>query len=238
MIPLFMMRSRVTEVDAGSMRIIGAFKTTTLDTDPHLLAMFTALEPLSVKLSTAVNHIKPNSTLEEADENRDDKGRGLFYLVSGLCHHPSKKIKEAAQKVEALFMKFGFSMFSESYATESSLLTSLLIELAKPKMQEAIAAIPGAADMVAELHTAQDYFEQTRIAWEQEIAQESIVDSASEIKEEVLAIINEKIVIYMRAMEIVVPETHGAFARTLAQIIADNNEQVKKRKNKDKPEEE
>jgi len=74
----------------------------------------------------------------------------LFYLVSGLCHHPSKKIKEAAQKVEALFMKFGFSMFNKSYATGSLLLTSLLPELAKPEMQEAIAAIPGAADMVAD----------------------------------------------------------------------------------------
>lgn len=232
-----MIRSRVTEVGSGSTRIIGAFKTTTLDTDPYLAGMFSALEPVSTKLTAAINHVKPSSTLEEADENRDDKGRGLFYLVSGLVHHPSKKIKEAAQKVLAVFENYGFAMFEENYSTESSLLTSLLLDLAKPELQDAIAAIPGCADMIAALQSAQEYFEQTRIAWEQEKAQESIVESASEIKKEVLDLINGKIVIYMRAMEIVAPDTHGAFARTLAQIIADNNEVVRKRKNKDKPEE-
>lgn len=232
-----MMRSRVTEVGAGSTRIIGAFKTTTLDTDPHLAGMFSALEPLSTKLTASINHSKPDSTLEEADEDRDDKGRGLFYLVSGLTHHPSKKIKEAAQKVLAVLEKYGFSMFGENYSTESSLLSSLFLDLAKPQLQDAIAAIPGCADMIATLQGAQEYFEQTRIAWEQEKAQESIVESATEIKKEVLALINGKIVVYMRAMEVVAPDTHGAFARTLDQIITDNNEIVKKRKNKDRPEE-
>lgn len=235
MIPLFMVRSRVTETSAGSTRVIGAFKTTSLDTDPYLASMFSALEPLSTKLSAAINHIKPDSTLEEADDNRDDKGRGTFYLVSGLCHHPSKKIKEAAQKVEALFNEYGFSMFSENYATESALLISLLLELAKPEMQEAIAVIPGAADMVVELQEAQDYFEQTRIAWEQEKAEDGTKLNATELKSEVLDIINGKIVVYMRAMEIVAPDTHAAFARTLAEIINDNNEVVKKRMKKEKP---
>lgn len=231
-----MPRSRVTEVDAVSMRIIGAYRTTTLDTDPHLAVMFSALEPLSGKLSAAINHIKPDSTLEEADDGRDNGGRGLFYLVSGLCHHPSKKIKEAAQKVLAVIENYGLSMFGENYATESSLLSSMLLDLAKPELADAIAAIPGCADMIAELQAAQDHFEQVRIAWEQEKAQESTKESASEIKPKIVALINEKIVVYMRAMEIVAPETHGAFARTLAQIIADNNEVVKKRKKKDKPE--
>ena len=225
--------SRVTEVDASSMRIIGAYKTTSLSSDPHLALMFTALEPLSGTLSAAINRIKPGSTLEEADEDRDNKGRGLFYLVSGLSHHPTKKIYEAAQIVLAVLNKFGFSMFGESYSVESSLITSLLIELAKTELQEAIAVLPGCSDMVAELLAAQDYFEQTRIAWEQEKAEESTLQNATEVKKEVLALINEKIVVYMRAMEMVDEPNYGVFARTLAEIIADNNEVVKKRRKKD-----
>lgn len=233
MIEKLIAKSRVTEIDAVSMRIIGAFKTTTLNTDPHLMGMFSALEPLSAKLTASINHTKPDSTLEEADEDRDDKGRGLFYLVSGLSHHPSKKIKEAALKVLAVIEKYGFSMFGENYATESSLLSSMLLDLAKPELQDAIAAIPGCAEMINELQGAQDNFEQIRIAWEQEKAQESTKESASEIKPEVLTLINEKIVVYMRAMEIVDEANYGAFARTIATIIADNNEVVKKRKKKE-----
>jgi hypothetical protein len=48
----------------------------------------------------------------------------------------------------------------------------------------------------------------------------------------VLELINNKIVVYLRAMEQVDPVTYGVFTGTCAQVIADNNEQVKKRKKK------
>jgi hypothetical protein len=55
------------------------------------------------------------------------------------------------------------------------------------------------------------------------------------VKKEVLGIINDKIVVYLRAMEQVDPATYGAFTSTCAQMIADNNEQVKKRNKKPEP---
>ncbi|MCG6185901.1 hypothetical protein [Maribellus maritimus] len=48
--------------------------------------------------------------------------------------------------------------------------------------------------------------------------------------------LNGKIVVYLRAMEIVDEATYGALARTIAEIIADNNETVKKRGKKEEPE--
>ncbi len=47
-----------------------------------------------------------------------------------------------------------------------------------------------------------------------------------------VSLVNNKIVIYLRAMEIVYEPTYGAFARTIAEIIDDNNEIVKKRRKK------
>lgn len=44
MILFLMPRSSISDIDAATMRITGAFKTTTLDTDPHLMGMFSALE--------------------------------------------------------------------------------------------------------------------------------------------------------------------------------------------------
>lgn len=222
-------KSRVTEIDAGSMRMIGAFKTTGLESDPHLQRLFSELEPLSLKLSASINRIKPSSTLEEADEDRDDKGRALIFLVNGLIHHPSNKIKKAAETVAATLNHYGLSMFEENYSVETSLITSALLELAKPEMLEAIAVLPGCTDLVADFQASQAFFEETRIAWEQAKGEDGTQQSASELKPEILSIINDKIVVYMRAMEVVAPDTHGAFARTLAEIINDNNEVVKKR---------
>ena len=52
------------------------------------------------------------------------------------------------------------------------------------------------------------------------------------IPNEVTNPINDKIVAYLRATEVVEEETQGTFAGTIAIIIAENNEAVKKRRRK------
>jgi hypothetical protein len=157
-------------------------------------------------------------------------------LVQGFSHHPTQNIKEAAQLLMNLFDNYGLAMVGESYSTESSLVSSLLLDLAKPKFQEAIALLSGCAELIAELQLAQTDFEQARITYEAEKAQEGMVDNATIVKKEVLAILNDKIVVYLRAMGQVNPATFGVFTSICAQIIDDNNEQVKKRKKKPEPE--
>lgn len=227
--------SRVTEVDAVSMRMLGAYQTTSLSSDPHLSTMFTELESLSAALTAAINRSKAESDLEEKDEARDTQIRALYYLVMGFLHHPDAAIQQAAQTVNKVFEKYGVSITGESYATESSLIASLLDELSKQKIQDAIALLPGCADVITALQAAQQAFEAARITYEQEKAQESTQASATKQKPELVALINDKIVVYLRAMEVVDEETYGAFARTIATIIAENNEVVKKRRKKQEP---
>lgn len=233
MIEKLIAKSRVTEVDAASMRIIGAYKTTGLNTDPHLAGMFDALEPKSAMLTAAINRSKAESDLETKDEIRDEQVRALYYLITGFLHHPNADIRTAAQKVDKVFEKYGVRITGESYATESSLITSMLEDLLKQNLVDAIALLSGCAEIIAALQTAQTNFETARISYEQEKAEESTKQNATAIKKEVLTLINDKIVVYMRAMEIVDEESYGSFARTIAEIIADNNEVVKKRSKKE-----
>jgi hypothetical protein len=238
MIERILTTSRVTEVDAACMRIIGAYQNTSLSTDVHLAAMFSVLEPLSVSLSGSINRITAESNLEEKDEERDEPLRSLFYLVAGFLHHPDATIRAAAEKVNAVIERYGMGITKESYAVESSLVTSMLKDLAQPKLQDAIALLSGCAEIIAALQLAQTAFETARIAYEEEKADDSTQQSASEIKVEVLELVNKKIVVYLRAMEVVDVETFGAFARTVAEIIADNNQAVRKRLSKPEPVEE
>jgi hypothetical protein len=131
-----------------------------------------------------------------------------------------------------VFGKYGLSVVGESYATESSLIGSLLLDLAKPEYAAAVATLSGCAELIAGLQTAQTAFEQARIAYETEKAIEGMVENASLARKLVIDILNNKIVVYLRAMEQVNPETFGVFTSVCAQIIADNYEQVKKRKQK------
>jgi hypothetical protein len=229
-----MINSRVTEVNDVATRMSGAFKISGL-TDAYLVSTFVALDAGNTKLTLAIKRSKAESDLEEKDEVRDNKVRSFYYLVQGFSHHPTQNIKEAANLLMNLFDNYGLAMVGESYSTESSLISSLLLDLAKPKFQEAIALLSGCAELIAELQLAQTDFEQARITYEAEKAQEGMVDNATIVKKEVLAILNDKIVVYLRAMGQVNPATFGVFTSICAQIIADNNEQVKNgRKNRNR----
>ena len=54
MIEKLIQQSRVTEVDAASMRMLGAYETTSLGPDPHLAGMFTNLETLSISYNNFI----------------------------------------------------------------------------------------------------------------------------------------------------------------------------------------
>ena len=232
MIQKLMTNSRVTEIDAVSIRIIGAYKNTGLSSDAHLVKIFSELESESANLTIAINRMKADSKLEVKDEVRDDKVRASYYLVMGYLHHPDAAIKAAAQEVEKTFDNYGLKITDESYATESSLVNSLLADLAKPKLQAAIATLSGLAEVITALQAAQTDFEQTRIAYEEEKAKEGTLENATAIKKEVTTIINNKLVVYLRAMLMVDEATFGNFTRTIAEIVADNNEVVEKRSKK------
>ena len=227
--------SRTTEVDDASVRMIGAYKKTSLNSDAHLAGIFTALESETSLLSAAIKRMKAESVLEEKDAVRDDRFRALYYLVQGLVYHPEPAIKDAAGRVSKVFDHYGLSVTGESYATESSLISSLLADLAKPNLQPDIAALTGCAELITSLQTAQDEFEATRLEYEEEKAQEGTQSNATELKKKVLVIINDQLVVYLKAMLMVDAETYGGLGRTIAEIIADNNEVVKRRTKKVEP---
>lgn len=111
----------------------------------------------------------------------------------------------------------------------------MLEEFANPDIVTAIADLRGLSVLITELTVAQLEFREAAVAFEAEKAQEGTEESASKIKLEVVSIINEKIVIYLRAMIQVDEPTYGELTRTIAQIIEDNNVIVKKRKKKVEP---
>ena len=79
----------------------------------------------------------------------------------------------------------------------------------------------------------QTAFETARIAYETEKAREGNQANATTLKNAVLDTINKRVVVYLRAMELVEEPVYGEFACTVATLIADNNLVVKKRRSKE-----
>jgi hypothetical protein len=232
MIEKLITSSRTAEVDTVSMKTSGAFAKTPLNDDPNLVEINTDLVAVTQKLTAAIKRSRTESVLDEKDEVRDIRVRAVYYLLFGLLHHPEPEISAAAQVVLDQFDKYGLAMTKESYEVETSHISSMLNDFAKPEVQAAIALLTGVAQLIAELDAAETDFEQTSITYDEEKAEEGTLESASTLKKEVVNIINEKLVVYLNAMAMVNADKYGEFARTVARIMEDNNRGVKKRRNK------
>lgn len=227
--------SRTTEVNAVAGRIIAEYEKDDWTSDTHLTGIFNLLKQSNTLLTSSINRIKAESDLEQKDEIRDDKIRSVYYLILGFTHHPDLTIKTAAEEVNSVFEHYGVDIVGKSYAIETSLIQSLLVEFANPDLQPSISALPGLNQLITSLTTAQNEFEAASILYEEEKAAEGTKENASQIKKEVVVIINDKLVIYLRAMIQVDETKYGKLTRTIAQLINDNNEIVKKRKKKPEP---
>lgn len=224
--------SRTTEVDDVTRRIIGGSKNYDFSSDAYLTGLIARLEPLSRNMTIAINRTKAESILEEKDEKRDNELRGIFHLVQGYLYHPDETVKSSAAKIFDVVGTYKTDIVNESYATESSLIESMLTDLAAAELQSDVAGLPGLNQVIVSLRTAQDEFEQAQADYNDEKVKDSSFASATDIKKEILPVINNELIVYLTAMALAKSDEYGPFAQLTGQIIDDNNAAVKKRSKK------
>ncbi len=235
MIKKLIYQSRATEVSDASSRMISMYQNAGLTQDTHLATIFGDLQTESDRLIRAIKRMKTESELEGLDEIRDGNIRSLHYLVLGLVHHPNPEINQPASVVYEVLEHYGLtSLITENYGSESSLIQSLLGDLAKPEIQEAAAKLSGFDQCVARLSDSQANFETARVAYEFEKARESNEVNATTLKLQLIELINQKLVTYLRAMQAVDAGTYGNFVNSIAEVIETTNEAVKRRRKKKK----
>ncbi|PKQ69134.1 hypothetical protein BZG01_02165 [Labilibaculum manganireducens] len=233
MIPKLISQSRTTEVNTTADSMLLAYQKQSWEIDTYMLTIFTDLQTKSNELKTAINCSKTESNLDKKDIVRDEKVKALHYLILGSIHHPDPEVKAAALHLNAVFAKYGLKMIHESYTIESSLIESLLEDFSAPELQAAIALVSGCAELIAGLQTDQSDFKTAHFAWEEEKAKNGLTQCSTDIKKEVISIINNKIVLHLKAMQQANNELYGELSQTVAQIINDTNQAVKRRRKKE-----
>ena len=124
------------------------------------------------------------------------------------------------------------NMISESYATETSLIRSLLKDLESSEAQAYIEQVAGCTRAITELQAAHDDFHACNTVWDEEKANASIEESASEIRKRLLRFINGNLVLHLNAMTKVDSDTFGELSRIVGEIIGEVNRAVAQRSKK------
>ena len=221
---------RITEIDALSDAIVRIYKSLAEDSsvaaDAYLKEAMAEISKYSDSITTAIKTDKTSSNLNEADTKRDKIIKQLNAALTGYANLPIPAFQTAAASLLAITAKYK-GIASESYARESSLISSLLEDLGADSAKEAISVLQGISDLVTALATAQDEFNNANDAYNAASANKS--ESATSLKKPLLAAINDRLVPYLTAMNLANKATYGDFVSKVENEITRANAAVAKR---------
>ena len=222
---------RITDADTVSDALVRLYKDAAskdgaIAKDTALAAIMGEVERLSADITTAIKKDKVSTSLEAADAKRDEIIRSLGTLLTGYDAIPLADKKAAADRLLAVYNKYGKSIATETYARESSLIESMLEDFAAESLADAIKALDGVGDLIASLRTAQDGFNAANDSATAALTAKG--ESAYSVKKPLLAAINEKLVPYITAMGAVNAEYADFGTRADVEIAKANASVAKK----------
>lgn len=218
---------RITELDTISDIIIRLYKADSgIASDDYLKSTMAEIESLSERITIAIKADKIASTLDEADVKRDEIIRSLGTLLNGYSVIPIAEKKAAAEKLLAVFDKYK-GITAESYANESSFIESMLKDYAASELADSIKALDGVGSYISDLRAAQDEFNKANDEFTASNVNKN--ESASALKKPLLSAINDKLVAYLTAMNLVNAAVYGDFVSKAESEIEKMNNSVAKR---------
>lgn len=207
-------RARVPEVDSFSDALVRLYQTTVqtnegIAGDAFLKGVMAEIETLSAQITTAIKQDKVKSSLDDADSVRDEAVRNLGTALDGYAALPIAAKKEAAEKLRAIFAKYGKSIASANYATESSFIESLLEDFDAADAQKAVTALDGVSELLAHIRAAENAFK--KASDDYTAATSAKLDSATSLKKPLVAAVNDKLIPYLAAMAMANAAVYGDF---------------------------
>ena len=228
---------KVTELGDTALRLVKAFNAVVaVQNDAFLTKTFAEIEKQATAMTSAVKSDQALSKLEEADAQRDQAIRVLDKLLKGYENIPLENLKTHAKKLAEIFKKYGVKITGENYASQSTLINSLLGDFSATELKPSIEALAGVKEALAEIQTKQDAFAALRSDYEKAQVSQKEKSSATSLRKPLLELINKKAVPYLVAMSVAQPELFKNLTAEASEIITSTNEAIKARSKKEKKE--
>lgn len=222
--------ARITELGDTAHRLSELFKkSASIQSDRFLTEIFAEVEQKAVALTSAVRKDTAVSQLEKADKERDNAIRVFDKLLKGYEHIPVENLRNHAQKLIAIFNKYGVKITLENYASQSNLIMSMLEDFSADSLKVSVEALAGVKEALEEIKAKQGAFAQIREIYEGELAMQKEKVSATSLKKPLLDLINKKMLPYLVAMNLSQPEVYKEFVAKATEIINSTNEAIKAR---------
>ncbi len=233
-IPKVTPQARAAETSDLGAKLVYAGKQADVNEGDPFRSMLAELEGINNKAVIALKKDKAESDLDDFDSSRDATYRSLLYLCKGFTHHPDQVVQTAALALEEVMDKYGFDLPETSYSSESALMESLLTDLDQAELTQKAELLPGFTALKEKLREEQSGFKAAEYSYLQARKQDQSGPTVSELKKDILALINGKLVVYLNGMLAANSAQHIDLASQLRMLITELNSIVKQRKSKNK----
>lgn len=219
---------RAAAVNTLTARIIEMYRTNgALAADPFLANTVNRVEVRNIDLTTAIRQDKVLSALEEADLRRDAPGRALFHF--SRAYLLLDDFATSAPRYAEVLGKYGARIFDAAQDEETAYIDSLLQDLKAPEMSGVVSALPGVEKAVERLREAQEAYKRSKAQYAQTVAGEAARSTASEIRKEIVALLNTTLFPYVDALMLSNPGVYGAFAEAIDLLVDEANALIARR---------
>ena len=204
---------------------------TALSADVYLRNVMADLKDLSDRILDALRNNRLISSLETYDAHRMRCVSALVNLKKGYDKLSDESTQSHWTVLRPVFENFLSSIQEGNYQSKTALITAMLRRLSDSDL---VSHLEGLADLktaVDRLRDAQQSFDSAQLEYQLQLQKDKTL-SATDLKDEIVEYINQKLVVHLEAKCNEDLATYAAFARLVDAQIRAENAKVRRRKGK------
>ncbi len=230
----FLMRGlKVAEVAGLAHNLCGSYESfaTELNADIRLRNVMADMKDLSDRILDSLRNNRLINSLEVQDTHRNRCVSALVNLKRGYDKLSDETIQSHWTVLRPVFENFLSSIQEGNYQSKTALITAMLRRLSDGDLVSHLGGLADLKTAVDRLRDAQKSFDIAQLEYQLQL-QKDKTQSATDLKDEIVGYINEKLVVHLEAKCNEDYATYGAFAKLVDAQIRAENAKVRRRKGK------
>ena len=224
---------KVAEVAGLAHNLCGSYESfaAELKADDYLRNVMADMKGLSDRILDSLRNNRLINSLEVQDTHRNRCVSALVNLKKGYDKLSDETVQSHWTELRPVFESFLSSIQEGNYQSKTALITAMLRRLSDPDL---VSHLEGLADLktaVDRLRDAQQSFDSAQLEYQLQLQKDKTL-SATDLKDEIVEYINQKLVVHLEAKCNEDLATYAAFARLVDAQIRAENVKVRRRKGK------
>lgn len=211
---------------------------TALSADVYLRNVMADLKDLSDRILDALRNNRLISSLETYDAHRMRCVSALVNLKKGYDKLSDENTQSHWTDLRPVFENYLPAIQAGNYQSKTALIQALLRRLSDPKLSANLEGLVDLKTTVDQLQAAEKDFETMQVEYQHQLLEDK-TESATDLKEAIVELINQRLVVHLEAKCNVDADTYSTFARLVDAQVRAGNAKVRARRKvkKDTPSE-